>query len=247
MSMTQGFGRVVLLLGHGAQVTNNPHESAYHCGACGGHTGEVSARLLASLLNDPEARAGLSDHGVDLPEDTVFVAGLHDTTTDDVRLYPDGNHAAHVLTLSQIRNWLHAAGALARAERAIRLPGASAGTVAARAQNWAEMRPEWGLGRLRRLHRRTARRDCGGRPAAGGRSCTATTGRPTRNSATLELILTAPVVVASWISLQYYGSSVAPGSLRGWQQADPQRRGRHRRHRRQWRAAAPRSAVAGGP
>ena len=26
----------------------------------------------------------------------------------------------------------------------------------------------------------------------------------------LELILTAPVVVASWISLQYYGSSVAP-------------------------------------
>jgi hypothetical protein len=28
--------------------------------------------------------------------------------------------------------------------------------------------------------------------------------------ATLELILTAPVVVASWISLQYYGSAVAP-------------------------------------
>ena len=28
--------------------------------------------------------------------------------------------------------------------------------------------------------------------------------------ATLELVLTAPVVVASWISLQYYGSSVAP-------------------------------------
>jgi hypothetical protein len=32
---------------------------------------------------------------------------------------------------------------------------------------------------------------------------------------TLELILTAPVVVASWISLQYYGSAVAPAVFGG--------------------------------
>jgi len=32
---------------------------------------------------------------------------------------------------------------------------------------------------------------------------------------TLELILTAPVVVASWISLQYYGSTVAPMAFGG--------------------------------
>jgi uncharacterized protein YbcC (UPF0753/DUF2309 family) len=31
-----------------------------------------------------------------------------------------------------------------------------------------------------------------------------------RDFGVLELILTAPVVVASWISLQYYGSTVAP-------------------------------------
>ena len=31
----------------------------------------------------------------------------------------------------------------------------------------------------------------------------------------LELILTAPVVVASWISLQYYGSTVAPDCFGG--------------------------------
>ena len=36
MSLTTGHARLVLLLGHGAQVTNNPHESAYHCGACAG-------------------------------------------------------------------------------------------------------------------------------------------------------------------------------------------------------------------
>ncbi|WP_372625098.1 putative inorganic carbon transporter subunit DabA, partial [Falsiroseomonas sp.] len=80
MSLTRGHARLVLLIGHGAQLVNNPHASAYHCGACGGQTGEVSARLLASLLNDPETRAGLPAEGIDLPADTRFVAGLHDTT-----------------------------------------------------------------------------------------------------------------------------------------------------------------------
>ncbi len=61
MSMTAGFGRVVLLAGHGAQVVNNPHASALHCGACGGQTGEVSARVLAVLLNEPAVRQGLAD------------------------------------------------------------------------------------------------------------------------------------------------------------------------------------------
>jgi len=142
MSMTRGFGRVVLLLGHGARVTNNPHESAYHCGACGGHTGEVSARLLAQLLNDPETRTDLARHGIDLADDTLFVAGLHDTTTDEIALYMDGTAPDHAGVLAQVRRWLRAAGALARAERAIRLPGAAAETVAARATNWAEVRPE---------------------------------------------------------------------------------------------------------
>ncbi|SMX41054.1 YbcC family protein [Maliponia aquimaris] len=209
MSMTGGFAKLVLLLGHGAQVTNNPHESAYHCGACGGHTGEVSARLLAQLLNDPETRAGLTAQGIDLPQDTLFVAGLHDTTTDAVTLYADTAAPDHRAELKQAQRWLKAAGAQARAERALRIKGATADTVAARATNWAEVRPEWGLAGCAAFvaapRAVTAQADLGGRSFLHSYDWTTDEG-----FATLELILTAPVVVASWISLQYYGSAIAP-------------------------------------
>ncbi|MFY7744037.1 MAG: putative inorganic carbon transporter subunit DabA, partial [Erythrobacter sp.] len=145
MSLQKGHGAIVLLLGHGGNVTNNPHESAYHCGACGGYTGEVSARLLAILLNDPETRAGLAERGVEVAEDVLFVAGLHDTTTDAITIYDDGLPAARAGDLAKVRTWLAQAAKIARAERALRMPGASGNSIPARAQNWAEIRPEWGL------------------------------------------------------------------------------------------------------
>ncbi len=67
MSMHGPFAPLVLLAGHGAQVVNNAHASALHCGACGGQTGEVSARTLAGLLNEPEVREGLAAEGVVIP------------------------------------------------------------------------------------------------------------------------------------------------------------------------------------
>lgn len=214
MSLTGGHGDYVLLLGHGGHVTNNPHESAYHCGACGGYTGEVSARVLAALLNDPETRTGLSGRGIGIPDATRFIAGLHDTTTDRVTLYPDGLGTGCKADLEKIETWLGQAGEVARTERSLKLPGSTPATVASRAFNWAEVRPEWGLAGCAAFiaapRAATAGKDLGGRAFLHSYDWTADDG-----FATLELILTAPVVVASWISLQYYGSTVAPDVFGG--------------------------------
>jgi uncharacterized protein YbcC (UPF0753/DUF2309 family) len=213
MSLTSNFGKVILLLGHGGNVTNNPHESAYHCGACGGHAGDVSTRVLAGLLNDAETRAGLAGRGIELPEDTLFVAGLHDTTTDAVTLYQaDVDTSRH--DMGRITRWLSEAKQTARAERAPRLPGAKWQRLDARAANWAETRPEWGLAGCAAFiaapRAATAGKDLGGRAFLNSYDWTKDEG-----FGGLELVLTAPVVVASWISLQYYGSSVAPDIFGG--------------------------------
>ncbi|GLR48365.1 YbcC family protein [Sphingomonas astaxanthinifaciens] len=212
MSLTEGFAPLVILAGHGANTVNNPHGSALHCGACGGYSGEVNARLLAGLLNDPEVRDGLAATGIVIPADTHFCAALHDTTTDAVTLYADDHPSpAHAGQLERARRWLAAAGTLTATERARRLPRASdAADVAARARNWAELRPEWALAGCQAFvaapRARTAGKDLAGRAFLHDYDWRADAG-----FGVLELILTAPVVVASWISLQYYGSTVAPG------------------------------------
>lgn len=216
MSLTRDFAPLVLLVGHGANVVNNPHASGLHCGACGGYSGEVNARLLASLLNDPAVRTGLAEAGIAVPSTTLFLAGLHDTTTDNVLIY-DGDHGSppHAEAIAQARQWLASAGLVARGERALRLPrAATASDVTRRSRDWAEIRPEWALAGCKAFiaapRHRTSGKSLEGRAFLHDYAW-----QQDEGFGVLELIMTAPVVVASWISLQYYGSSVAPNVFGG--------------------------------
>jgi uncharacterized protein YbcC (UPF0753/DUF2309 family) len=211
MSFTSNFARLVVLAGHGANVVNNPFASGLHCGACGGYSGEVNARLLAGLLNSADVRKRLAERDIMIPDDTLFVAALHDTTTDQVTLYTqDCQSSTHSTDLEKARFWFLAAGKATRSERSLRLPRAiDELDIIPRSRDWAETRPEWALAGCKAFiaapRRRTAGKNMEGRAFLHDYDWA-----NDKDFGVLELIMTAPVVVASWISLQYYGSTVAP-------------------------------------
>ncbi|MEZ6041298.1 MAG: DUF2309 domain-containing protein [Planctomycetaceae bacterium] len=208
LGLTQSFARIVAICGHAADVTNNPYKSGLDCGACGGHSGEPNARVAAALLNDAQVREQLSQRGIEIPESTWFVAAVHNTTTDEIR-FPDVDTIPETFVdiFQSVQSWTVEAGRLCRAERSARLGSKTDTDVLRRGRDWAEVRPEWGLANNAAF-------------IVAPRSRTAglnLTGRTFMHSydhhqdpdlRVLELIMTAPMVVTSWINLQYYASAV---------------------------------------
>jgi uncharacterized protein YbcC (UPF0753/DUF2309 family) len=96
INLTSKFCDFVFIIGHYSTTTNNPYYTAYGCGACSGRTGEINAQVFSEMANHQEVRKLLLEkHQLEIPDQTQFIPGYHDTCKDQITLFVDERLETH--------------------------------------------------------------------------------------------------------------------------------------------------------
>ena len=147
------FAPLVVMMGHYSRNQNNPHAAAYGCGACSGKFSGPNGRAFASMANTPAVREMLATRGIDIPNDTWFLCGEHDTCNERVT-WEDSDLIPVALrdNFQKLSNEMQQAGQHSAHERCRKLASAprkptltsAIEHIAGRGVDYSQARPELG-------------------------------------------------------------------------------------------------------